>query len=216
MQNTFVCAADGSLAHKPSNMTYEEAAAVPYGAIMATSLLEKGNIQSGHKVLVNGASGGIGSAAVQPAKHYGAEVTGVCGTPRLDYVKALGADHVIDYSQEDFTENGEIYDLIFDVLGRSSFARCQNSLTPNGIYLLASFKMNPLLQMLGTKLVGRRKVICAMASEKSGHLDFVRELIEAGQFKTIIDRCFPLEQAVDAHRYAESGRKSGNVVITLV
>jgi len=206
---------DGTLALKPANMTYEEAATIPYGAIMATSLLEKGNIQSGQKVLVNGASGGIGSAAVQLAKHHGAEVTGVCGAPRLDYVQALGADHVIDYAREDFTKNGEIYDLIFDVLGRSSFSRCKNSLTPNGIYLLASFKMKPLFQMLRTKLSGNQKVICAMASEKFGYLDFVRELIEEGQFKSVIDRSYPLEQAAEAHRYAESGRKKGNIVITM-
>ena len=206
---------DGMLAIKPANMTYEEAAAVPYGAIMAMSLLERGNIQSGHKVLINGASGGIGSAAVQLAKHYGAEVTGVCGAPRLEYVQALGADHVIDYTQEDFTRNGEVYDLIFDVLGKSSFSRCKNSLTPNGIYLLASFKMKPLFQMIRTKLSGSQKVICAMASEKSEYLDSVRELIEAGQFKSIIDQCYPLEQAAEAHRYAESGRKKGNVVITV-
>ena len=129
-------------------MTYAEAAAVPYGAIMATSLLRKANIQRGQKVLINGASGGIGSAAVQLAKHYGAEVTGVCGTPRLGFVKALGADKVIDYTKEDFTRNGETYDLIFDILGKSSFARCKNSLKPNGIYLLASFKMKQLFQML--------------------------------------------------------------------
>ena len=122
----YVCMAeDGSLALKPANMSYAEAAAVPYGAIMATSLLRHGNVQPGHKVLINGASGGIGSAAVQLAKYYGAEVTGVCGAPRLEYVKALGADQVIDYATEDFTQNGETYDLIFDVLGKSSFARCK-------------------------------------------------------------------------------------------
>ena len=163
----YVCMPEsGSLALKPANMSYAEAAAVPYGAIMATSLLRRANVQPGHKVLINGASGGIGSAAVQLAKHYGAEVTGVCGTPRLDYVKALGADHVIDYTREDFTQNGETYDLIFDVLGKSSFARCKNSLKPNGIYLLASFKTKALLQMLWTKMAGSKKVICAMASEK--------------------------------------------------
>ena len=206
---------DGSVAIKPANMTYAEAAAVPYGAIMATSLLRKGNLQSEHKVLINGASGGIGSAAVQLARYYGAEVTGVCGTPRLEYVKSLGADQVIDYTQEDFTQNGETYDLIFDILGNSSFSRCKNSLKQNGIYLLASFKMKPLFQMLWTKIVGSKKVICAMASEKSEDLVFIKELIEAGKFKSIIDKCYPLEQAAEAHRYVETGHKNGNVVITL-
>ncbi len=206
---------DGSLALKPANMTYAEAATVPYGAIMATSLLRKGHLHSGHKVLVNGASGGIGSAAVQLAKYHGAEVTGVCGTPRLAYVKSLGADRVIDYTEEDFTQNGATYDLVFDILGMRSFSRCKNSLKQNGIYLLASFKMKPLFQMLWTKIFGSRKVICAMASEKSDDLVFVKELIEAGKFKSIVDKCFPLEEAAEAHRYVESGLRRGNVVITL-
>ena len=206
---------DGSVALKPAKMTYAEAAAVPYGAIMATSLLRKGNLQSGHKVLINGASGGIGSAAVQLARYYGADVTGVCGTPRLEYVKSLGADQVIDYTEEDFTKNGETYDLIFDILGKSSFSRCKNSLKQNGIYLLASFKMKPLFQMLWTKTVGSQKVVCAMASEKSEDLVFIKELIEVGKFKSIIDKCYPLEQAAEAHRYVETGQKKGNVVLTV-
>ncbi len=206
---------DGSVAIKPANMTYEEAAAVPYGAIMAMSLLRKVNIQSGQKVLINGASGGIGSAAVQLARYYGAEVTGVCGTPRLEFVKSLGADKVIDYTKEDFTQNGETYDLIFDILGKSSFSRCKNSLKQNGIYLLASFKMKQLFQMLWTTMTGSKKVICAMASEKSEDLVSIKELIEAGKFKSIIDKCYPLEQAAEAHRYVESGHKKGQVVITV-
>lgn len=208
---------DGTVAIKPANMTYEEASAIPYGAIMALSLLRRANIQSGQKVLINGASGGIGSLVVQLAKYSGAEVTGVCGAPRLEYVKSLGADKVIDYTREDFTKNGETYDLIFDVLGRSSFSRCKNSLKPNGIYLLASFKTKPLFQMLWTSIIGsKKKVICALASEKSEDLIFIKELIEAGKIKTIIDRCYPLEQTAEAHRYVEAGHKKGNVVITVV
>lgn len=206
---------DGLLAIKPANMTWAEAAAVPYGAVMATSLLQRAHIQSGHKVLINGASGGIGSAAVQLAKHYGAAVTGVCGTPRVETVRALGADHIIDYTREDFTRNGETYDLIVDILGKRSYAECKNSLTPDGIYLLASFKTKALLQMLGTQVAGGKKVICAMASERVDSLDLARDLVEAGQFKTVVDRCFPLDQAAEAHRYAESGGRRGAVVITL-
>jgi len=206
---------NGTLAIKPSNMTYEEAATIPYGAIMSTSLLGKMNIQRGQKVLINGASGGIGSFAVQFARYFGAEVTGVCGTQRLEFVNALGADKVIDYTKEDFTKNGETYDLIFDILGKGSFSRCKKSLKPHGRYLLASFKTKQLLQMLWTGVFGARKVICAMASEKVEDLVFTRELIEAGKIKTVIDRCYPLEQIAEAHRYVEEGRKKGHVVITV-
>ena len=212
----YVCISEtGVLALKPANMTHEQAAAVPYGAIMATSLLRRANVQPGQKVLINGASGGLGSAAVQLAKHYGAAVTGVCGAPRAGYVKALGADRVIDYASEDFTLNGETYDLIFDVLGKSSLPQVSGSLKPDGVLLLASFKTKHLLQMLRTKMAGSQKVICALASEKPEDLEFVRELVEAGQFKSIVDRVFPLEQAAEAHRYAESGRKQGAVVVTV-
>ena len=206
---------DGLLAIKPANMTYEEAAVVPYGAIMALNLLRKMNIQPGQKVLVNGASGGIGSATVQIAKHFGAEVTGVCGTPGLEFVKSLGADKVIDYTKDDFTKNGETYDLIFDILGKSSFSRCQNSLKHNGRYLLASFKMKQLFQMLWTSMAGTKKVICAIATESVKDLNSVKELIETGKIKAIIDRRFPLEEAAEAHRYVEKGHKKGNVVITV-
>lgn len=206
---------DGLVAHKPANMSYEEAAAVPYGALMALNLLRKVDIQRGQKVLINGASGGIGSAAVQLAKHFGAEVTGVCSTPRMEFVKALGADKVIDYTQEDFTQNGETYDLIFDILGRSSFSRCKSSLKPNGRYLLASFKMKQLLQMVWTSRSGGQKVICALAMEKLSDLLLVKEMVEAGAIKSIVDRCYPLAQAAEAHRYVEAGHKRGAVVIIL-
>ena len=207
---------DGMVAIKPANMTYEEAAAVPYGGIMALSILRKVNIQSGQKVLINGASGGIGSLAVQLAKYFGAEVTGVCSTPRLEYVKSLGADKVIDYTQKDFTKNGETYDLIFDILGKSSFSRCKSSLKQNGCYLLASFKMTQLFQMLWTKIIGSKKVICAMASEKPQDLIFIKELVEAEKIKAVIDRRYPLEQTAEAHRYVEKGHKKGHVVIAVV
>ncbi len=208
---------DGCVAIKPADMTYEEAAVVPYGAIMALNLLGKAKIQPGQKVLINGASGGIGSAAVQLARfHFGAEVTGVCGTPRLEFVKSLGANHVIDYTREDFTQNGETYDLIFDILGKSSFSRCKNSLKQNGIYLLASFKLKQLLQMLWTFISGGKKVVCALAPGGKEDLISIKELIEAGKFRAEIDQSYPLEQLAEAHRYVETGSQKGQVAITLV
>jgi NADPH:quinone reductase-like Zn-dependent oxidoreductase len=205
---------NGVLALKPANMTFEQAAAVPYGAIMALSLLRKQNIGPGQRVLVNGASGGIGPFVVQLAKYYGAEVTGVCGTPRLGYVKSLGADKVIDYTREDFTASGEIYDVIVDILGKSQFSKIKRSLTPNGRWLLVSFKTKKLLQMLWTQIAGGKKVVCVLSSEKAEDLVFIKELIEAGKIKTIIDTCYPLAQAAEAHRYVEQGHKKGSVVIT--
>ena len=212
----YLCMPEGGLvAAKPANLTYEEVAAVPYGALTALSLLRKANIRRGQKVLINGASGSIGAAAVQLAKHFGAEVTGVCGTPRLDLVKRLGADKVLDYTKEDFTRNGETYDLIFDILGKGSFSSCRNSLKQNGIYLLASFKVRQLLQMLWTSIMPGKKVICTLSSENPKDLIFIKELVEAGKIKSIIDRCYPLEQTAEAHRYVEKGCKRGSVIITM-
>lgn len=204
---------NGIVAHKPANLTYEEAAAVPYGALTALNLLRKVRIERGQKVLINGASGGIGSYALQLAKDFGAEVTGVCSTPRLALVKALGADKVIDYTREDFTRNGETYDLIVDILGKTAFSRAKNSLTPNGRLLYASFKLRHLVQMAWTSRFSRRKIICALSVEKPEDLVFVRELVEAGKLKPIVDRCYPLEQAAAAHRYAETGQKAGSIVL---
>ena len=206
---------EGSVALKPVNMTHEEATTVPYGGIMALALLKKMNIQQGQKILIIGASGGIGSAAVQIAKaHYGAEVTGVCGTARLGFVKKLGADKVIDYTQEDFTKSGETYDIIFDIMNKSSFRRCKKSLEKNGRYILASFGLRQVFQMLRTKLIGRKKVICSMAFEED--LDSVKELVDAGKIKAVIDKSFPLEKTAEAHRYIEEGNKKGHIVITVV
>ena len=207
----------GVIAIKPANTTFEEAVTHPYGAVMAGSLLRKGKIKPGHKVLINGASGGIGSAAVQLAKsHYGAEVTGVCGTRRMEFVKSLGADRVIDYSQEDFTEQSETYDLVFDILGKSSFSEVKNCLKPKGRYLLASFKTGKIMQMLLTGITGGKRVICALAMD--GGIDdlvFFKELIEVGKINSLIDKCFPLEEAAAAHRYVEMGQHTGNVVLTV-
>ncbi len=212
----YLCMAqEGMLAACPANMSFAEAASLPYGALTALSLLRKVALRPGQKVLVIGASGAIGSYALQLAGLAGAQVTGVCATPRLEMLNALGAQKVIDYTQEDFTRSGERYDLIFDVLGKCSFAECRDSLTPQGIYFPVSFKSGALLQMLWGKLGRGRRVVCALSDEKAQDLQDIKELVEAGKLKTVINRCFPLVQAAAAHRYAESGQKKGHVIITM-
>ena len=213
----YLCIAENDLlAEKPINMTFEEASAVPYGAPMALNLLKKANIKPGQKVLIVGASGGIGSAAVQLAKHhFGAEVTAVCGTQSTGFLKELGADKVTDYKKEDFTKNGETYDLIFDVLGKGTFSSYRNSLKESSIYLLASFKSRKLFKMLQSSLTGgKKKVVCAISSPKPEDLILMKKLTEEGKFRSVIDKSFPMEQAAEAHRYYEGGNKKGNVVIT--
>ncbi len=212
----YICMPEnGMIGLKPNNMSYEEAATIPYGGIMSLSLLRRIHIQNGQKVLINGASGSIGSIALQLAKYFGAEVTGVCSTPRIEYVKSLKADKVIDYTKEDFADNGENYDVFFDILGRSSFSKVKNSLTKNGRYLLASFKTKHILSMLKTKLGRSKKVICALANENPEDLILLKELVEKGKLKSIIDKSFPLEKVAEAHRYIEKGHKKGNVVISV-
>ncbi len=203
-----------AVVHKPETLSFVEAALVPYGAMTAISLLDRVDIQSGDKVLINGASGGIGSFAMQLAKHYGAEVTGVCGTRRIDMVKALGADHIIDYSAVDFTNNGKQYDLILDVLGKSSFERCEQSLTDTGTYFAVSFKGKQLWQMLTTRGKSKR-VICALSSETLQTLERAQALVEQDVFKVVVDKTFPLAQTADAHRYLESGQYTANIAITV-
>lgn len=212
----FVCVGEDSLVtHKPAIVTHEQAAGIAYGALTAIGILKSIPIRPGSKVLVIGASGGIGAAVVQIAKHAGAHVTGVCGTPRLEYVRALGADRVIDYTRQDVTQVGETYDLIVDVLGRGSFRRSQRILAPEGIYLYASFKVKQLLQSLWTSRRGGRQVKCVMSSEVPADLEQVRAWIEDGTLTAIIDRAFPMDQAAAAHRYAESGQKQGSVIIRI-
>ncbi|OFX12585.1 MAG: hypothetical protein A3J86_01825 [Anaerolinea sp. RIFOXYB12_FULL_60_12] len=212
---------DGTLAIKPSNMSYEEAASVPNGALTALPFLrDKGNIQSEQTVLIYGASGSVGAAAVQLAKYYGAKVTGACSTANLEWVKSLGADQVIDYTRENFTENGKTYDIIFDTVGKRSFSECKGSLTDEGTYLATVPTPVMMLQTLWPARSGSKKVKFVAAglrpaSEKIKDLVFLTELIEAGKIKATIDRCYPLEQIAEAHRYVEKGHKKGNVVITL-
>jgi len=214
----YICLPEAAaVAIKPINMTYEEAAAIPFGA--TTSLLflrDKGNIQNGQKILIYGASGALGTAAVQLAKSFGAEVTGVCSTANLELVKSLGADEVIDYTKEDFTKSGKTYDIVFDTIGKSSFSGCLSSLKQNGIYLRAvHITLFPILRGLWTSMTSNKKVIGGVAIERKEDLVFLKELIEAGKMKSVIDRRYPLEQTAEAHKYVEQGHKKGNVVITV-
>jgi NADPH:quinone reductase-like Zn-dependent oxidoreductase len=211
----------GALSIKPANMSYEEAASVPNGTLTALPFLrDLGRIQSGQTVVIYGASGSVGAAAVQLAKYYGAEVTGVCSTANLEWVKSLGADQVIDYTQGDFRENGKTYDIIFDTVGKRSFSECKGSLTDGGIYLATVPTTLIMLQALWTAKNGRKKVKFTAAglrpaSKKVKDLVFLTKLIEAGKIKSVIDRCYSLEQMSEAHRYVERGHKKGNVVITI-
>jgi len=212
---------DGMVAIKPANMTYEEAAAVPVGLGAALDLLRKADVQSGQKVLINGASGGVGTAAVQLAKYYGAEVTGVCGPTNLELVKSLGADKVIDYTQEDFTKNGETYDVIFDTVIKTSFSESKGSLKQGGVFITTDWPLigyggiSGLLQALRASMAGSKKVIFGIVGENPEDLIFFRELIEAGKYKSVIGRRYPLDQTAEAHRYVEKGHAMGNVVITV-
>ena len=206
---------EGVLAIKPANMTYEEAAAVPFGGLEALHFLRKGNIQSGQKVLINGAGGSIGTFAVQLAKYYGAEVTGVDSTGKLDMLRSIGADQVVDYTQEDFTKSGQTYDVIFDVVGKSSFSGSIRSLKQNGRYLIASPGQSQMVRGPWTSRRRSKKVIAGNVSYRPEDLIFLKELIEAGKIKSVIDRRYPLEQIVEAHRYVETGHKKGHVVITV-
>lgn len=213
---------EGVLAHKPTNITYEEAAASVDGVLTALPFLrDVGNIQRGQKVLINGASGSVGAAAVQLAKYFGAEVTGVCSSANIELVKSLGANQVIDYTQEDFTQSGETYDLIFDTVGKTSFTRSKNVLKPNGVFLEAAINGLAILpQVLWTSMFGGKKIKIAATglrppADRTKDLVFLKELMEAGHIKPVIDRGYPLEEIAEAHRHVDTGHKKGNVVITV-
>jgi NADPH2:quinone reductase len=207
---------NGSLAIKPGNMEFPEAASVVDGATTALFFLkEKANIQKGQKVLINGASGSIGTFAVQLAKYFGAEVTGVCSTKNIDLVKSLGADKVVAYTKEDFTRTGDTYDIIFDTVGKSSFAHCRKAMKTNGKYVVTVMTFKVVLQSFLTKFGNNKKVIFAMSLNKTEALNFIRTLIEEGKLKTIIDKKYSLEELPAAHEYVEKGHKHGNVVITV-
>ncbi len=208
----------GPIAIKPDNISYEEAAVVPTGGLEAVHYIRKADIQKGQTMLIRGASGSIGTFAIQLAKYYGAEVTGVGNPLSLDVMKSIGADKVIDYTKEDFTQNGETYDFIFDIIGKSSFSNYIDSLNPKGTYLLANPKMTLINR---DKKLARKNDIKFISGNRDDikemieQLNFLKELIEAGEVKAIIGGRYKLEQMVEAHRYVESGQKTGNVVITL-
>ena len=206
---------EGALAIKPPHMTYSEAAPVPVGGLEALHFLRQGNIRIGQKILINGAGGTIGTFAVQLAKYFGAEVTGVDSTDKLDMLRSIGVDQVIDYTHEDFTKSGETYDFILDLVGKSSFSGSLRSLRQNGRYLIANQGPSQMVRGRWTSMISSKKVIFGAASPKTEDLIFLKELIEEGKIRSVIDRRYPLEQTAEAHRYVEKGHKKGNVVITV-
>lgn len=214
----YICLSeDGTIAIKPANLNHGEAAVIPFGGNTALHFLKKGNISSGQKVLIYGSSGSLGTSAIQLAKYFSVEVTGVCSTTNVEFVKSLGADKVIDYTKEDFTKNGQVYDIIFDTTGKSPFSGCLKSLKQNGIYLRAvHMALSSNFRGLWTSMTSSKKVIGGVATELKENLVFLKELIEAGKLKPVIDRSYPFEQIAEAHRYVDKGHKKGNVVINMI
>ena len=213
----YICLSEnGTIAIRPANLNHEEAAVIPFGGNTALHFLRKGNISNGQKILIYGSSGSLGTAAVQLAKYFGAEVSGVCSTSNVKLIKSLGADKVIDYTKEDFTKNGESYDIIFDTTGKSPFSGCLKSLKQNGVYLRAvHMALSSNVRGLWTSMTSSKKVIGGVATELKENLVFLKELIEAGKLKPVIDRRYPFEQIAEAHRYVDKGHKKGNVAITV-
>ncbi len=207
---------DASFVLKPKNLSFEEAACIPFGGNTAIHFLRKGDIRSSQKVLIYGASGSLGTAAIQLAKSFGAEVTGVCSTSNVELVKSLGADKVFDYTKEDFTKSSQTYDIIFDTIGKSPFSGCVKALKQKGIYLRAvHMSIPPIVRGLWVSMTSSKKVIGGVASELKENLLFLKDLIESGKLKPVIDRRYPFEQTAEAHRYVDKGHKRGNVAITV-
>jgi NADPH:quinone reductase-like Zn-dependent oxidoreductase len=206
---------NGAVALKPHNLSYDEAAALSFGGTTALSFFKRAKLQHGERVLINGASGAVGTAAVQLARHLGADVTGVCSTANWELVKSLGATRVIDYAKEDFTRNGETYDVIVDTAGTAPFSRSKGSLKKGGRLLLVLVGLPAMLQAPWVSMTNSKRIIAGPASGRAEDLRFLAKLAEAGEFKPVIDRRYPFEQIAEAHRYVDTGRKKGNVVITL-
>jgi NADPH:quinone reductase-like Zn-dependent oxidoreductase len=207
--------ADGALALKPANLTYEEAAALPFGGLTALHFLHGGNVQAGETVLVNGASGAVGTACVQLARHLGAEVTAVCSAANAELVRSLGAAHVVDYMREDFTKNGRTYDVIVDAAGTSPFSRCEASLAEQGRLLLVVASLADALRIPCLSMTSKKRILAGVALGSGEELRFLAGLAAAGELKPVVDRRYRFEQIVEAHRYVDTGRKKGAVVLTL-
>jgi NADPH:quinone reductase-like Zn-dependent oxidoreductase len=215
----YVCVRESApVAHKPAGMTYEEAAAVCDGACSALSCLRQASLRPGQRIVIYGASGSIGTAAVQLARHLGADVTAVCNTKNVELLRSLGAREVIDYTQQDFTKNGQTYDIIFDAVGKHSFRRCRRSLKPGGIFMTTDggFMFHAPVMVLLTRWVGDKRAKIGIARYRKDDVLFLKELIEAGKYRAVIDRRYPLEDVVEATRYVETGQKTGNVVLTVI
>ena len=212
----FVCMREGAaLAHKPAGMSFEQAAAVCDGMILALGCLKRADLRKGRTILVYGASGSIGTAAVQLARYFDADITAVCNTKNVETVRSLGADQVIDYTQQDFTKNGQTYDVIFDAVGKRSFTDCRASLKPGGMFL-ATDHLHNLILAWWTSRIGSRKVVFPIPPRYTKQdVLFLKQLIEAGEYRAVIDRCYPLDDVVDATRYVETKQKTGNVVLTV-
>jgi len=210
-----VCLREGGVvAHKPANLTFEEAAAVPDGASQAVATLRVAGVREGQRIVIHGASGSLGTAAIQLAKHMGAHVTAVCSTRHVDLVRSIGADEVVDYLREDLTRNGQSYDAVIDAAGKYSFAQGRRALKPGGIYV-ATDGLRNFFWWFWTWRIGDRRLKFAAGRRNKEDLRFFKQLIEAGEYRPVIDRRYPMDQAPDAHRYVETWRKAGNVILTI-
>jgi NADPH:quinone reductase-like Zn-dependent oxidoreductase len=215
----YICVSDrAALAHKPAGMSFDEAASVCDGAAQALDTLRQADVQAGRRIVIYGASGSLGTAAVQLAKHLGAHVTAVCGTDHVELVRSLGADEVIDYRLQDFTRNGQIYDAIIDAVGKYSFRRGRRSLKPGGVYVATDggrFLVETVALLVVTRFVGSKRVRSGIGRRRKQDVLMLKELIEAGEFRAVIDRRYPMDRVVEAHRYVETWHKAGNVVLTI-